>query len=76
MAEFTEKIPQHRHCVNCGKAFVGGGQFAFVFGGFKEKNNIAEVAFFGLELLDAAESGILDGEAGFLADFADHGIHE
>ena len=27
MAEITEKIPQHRHCVNCGKAFVGGGQF-------------------------------------------------
>ena len=26
MAE-TEKIPQHRHCVVCGKAFVGEGQF-------------------------------------------------
>ena len=27
MAEFTEKIPQHRHCVVCGKAFVGEGKF-------------------------------------------------
>ncbi len=25
--EATERIPQHRHCVNCGKAFVGAGQF-------------------------------------------------
>lgn len=23
----TEKIPQHRHCENCGKAFVGEGRF-------------------------------------------------
>ncbi len=27
MAEYTEKIPQHHHCVNCGKAFVGDGRF-------------------------------------------------
>jgi predicted nucleic acid-binding Zn ribbon protein len=27
MAEFTEKIPQHRHCAGCGKAFVGEGRF-------------------------------------------------
>lgn len=27
MAENIEKIPQHRHCVNCGRAFVGDGQF-------------------------------------------------
>lgn len=27
MTEFTEKIPQHRHCVTCGKAFVGDGKF-------------------------------------------------
>ncbi|MDL2242001.1 DUF2116 family Zn-ribbon domain-containing protein [Bacteroidales bacterium OttesenSCG-928-L03] len=27
MAEQPEKIPQHRHCRNCGKAFVGDGQF-------------------------------------------------
>ena len=27
MAEYTEKIPQHRHCVSCGKAFVGEGKF-------------------------------------------------
>ncbi len=27
MAEFTEKIPQHRHCVVCGKAFVGDSKF-------------------------------------------------
>jgi len=27
MAEYTEKIPQHRHCAACGKAFVGEGQF-------------------------------------------------
>lgn len=27
MAEFTEKIPQHRHCHLCGKAFVGEGNF-------------------------------------------------
>lgn len=26
MAE-TERIPQHRHCENCGKAFVGEGKF-------------------------------------------------
>ena len=22
-----ERIPQHRHCLNCGKAFVGDGQY-------------------------------------------------
>lgn len=27
MTEQPEKIPQHRHCRNCGKAFVGDGQF-------------------------------------------------
>lgn len=27
MAEFQERIPQHRHCVGCGKAFVGEGRF-------------------------------------------------
>lgn len=27
MAETVERIPQHRHCVNCGKAFVGEGRF-------------------------------------------------
>jgi len=27
MAEYTEKIPQHRHCAGCGKAFVGDGRF-------------------------------------------------
>ena len=27
MAEYTEKIPQHRHCAACGKAFVGDGKF-------------------------------------------------
>jgi predicted nucleic acid-binding Zn ribbon protein len=27
MAEYTEKIPQHRHCAACGKAFVGDGRF-------------------------------------------------
>ncbi len=28
MAETTiERIPQHRHCENCGKAFVGEGKF-------------------------------------------------
>ncbi len=24
---FSDKIPQHRHCEACGKAFVGDGQF-------------------------------------------------
>lgn len=24
MAEITERIPQHKHCVVCGKAYVGG----------------------------------------------------
>ena len=27
MVETTEKIPQHRHCAGCGKAFVGEGRF-------------------------------------------------
>ncbi len=27
MAEVQERIPQHRHCVGCGKAFVGEGRF-------------------------------------------------
>lgn len=28
MAEpIVERIPQHRHCENCGKAFVGEGRF-------------------------------------------------
>lgn len=27
MTEYTEKIPQHRHCHICGKAFVGDGHF-------------------------------------------------
>lgn len=30
MADQPEKIPQHRHCVNCGKAFAGDGQFCDV----------------------------------------------
>jgi predicted nucleic acid-binding Zn ribbon protein len=25
--EFTAKIPQHRHCRRCGKAFVGEGYY-------------------------------------------------
>lgn len=24
---YVEKIPQHHHCENCGKAFVGDGRF-------------------------------------------------
>jgi predicted nucleic acid-binding Zn ribbon protein len=24
---FSDKIPQHRHCEKCGKAFVGEGHF-------------------------------------------------
>ncbi len=27
MSEIQERIPQHRHCVNCGKAFTGPGQY-------------------------------------------------
>ncbi|MDR1404250.1 MAG: DUF2116 family Zn-ribbon domain-containing protein [Candidatus Methanoplasma sp.] len=27
MIDQPEKIPQHRHCRNCGKAFAGDGQF-------------------------------------------------
>lgn len=27
MTEVSEKIPQHRHCVTCGRAFVGEGMF-------------------------------------------------
>lgn len=27
MGENIERIPQHRHCVVCGKAFVGEGKF-------------------------------------------------
>lgn len=27
MVEYTEKIPQHRHCAVCGRAFVGEGRF-------------------------------------------------
>ena len=27
MADNVERIPQHRHCVNCGRAFVGEGRF-------------------------------------------------
>jgi predicted nucleic acid-binding Zn ribbon protein len=23
----VERIPQHRHCINCGKAFVGVGNY-------------------------------------------------
>ncbi|MGI6472459.1 MAG: DUF2116 family Zn-ribbon domain-containing protein [Candidatus Methanomethylophilaceae archaeon] len=23
----TEKIPQHRHCINCGRAFTGVGNY-------------------------------------------------
>ncbi len=25
--EKVERIPQHRHCLNCGKAFTGDGQY-------------------------------------------------
>mgnify|MGYP003216132358 CR=1 FL=1 len=31
MAETIDRIPQHRHCVNCGKAFVGEGRFRSEF---------------------------------------------
>ncbi|MCL2317823.1 MAG: DUF2116 family Zn-ribbon domain-containing protein [Methanomassiliicoccaceae archaeon] len=27
MADQPERIPQHRHCHSCGKAFVGEGEF-------------------------------------------------
>lgn len=27
MADTVERIPQHRHCENCGKAFVGPDRF-------------------------------------------------
>jgi len=27
MENFSEKIPQHRHCTVCGKAFIGDGYF-------------------------------------------------
>ncbi|MCL2296486.1 MAG: DUF2116 family Zn-ribbon domain-containing protein [Methanomassiliicoccaceae archaeon] len=27
MSDQPEKIPQHRHCRNCGKAFIGDGEF-------------------------------------------------
>lgn len=27
MTDQPEKIPQHRHCRNCGKAFAGEGHF-------------------------------------------------
>ncbi len=27
MSEQVERIPQHRHCANCGKAFTGGGMY-------------------------------------------------
>jgi predicted nucleic acid-binding Zn ribbon protein len=27
MSDQPERIPQHRHCHNCGKAFVGDGEF-------------------------------------------------
>jgi predicted nucleic acid-binding Zn ribbon protein len=27
MADQPERIPQHRHCRSCGKAFVGDGEF-------------------------------------------------
>jgi len=27
MEDQPERIPQHRHCRNCGKAFVGDGEF-------------------------------------------------
>lgn len=25
--KYTEKIPQHRHCLKCGKAFTGDGEY-------------------------------------------------
>jgi len=27
MGEFSDRIPQHRHCVGCGKAYTGDGNF-------------------------------------------------
>ena len=27
MVDQPERIPQHRHCRNCGKAFAGDGEF-------------------------------------------------
>lgn len=27
MDDQPERIPQHRHCHNCGKAFIGDGEF-------------------------------------------------
>ena len=27
MADDIERIPQHRHCLNCNKAFVGDGRY-------------------------------------------------
>ena len=27
MSDGVERIPQHRHCLGCGKAFTGDGQY-------------------------------------------------
>ena len=27
MADDVERIPQHRHCMNCNRAFVGDGRY-------------------------------------------------
>ncbi|MBQ8644123.1 MAG: DUF2116 family Zn-ribbon domain-containing protein [Candidatus Methanomethylophilaceae archaeon] len=27
MSDIVDRIPQHRHCSGCGKAFVGDGRF-------------------------------------------------
>lgn len=27
MADNIERIPQHRHCMNCNKAFIGDGRY-------------------------------------------------
>jgi len=40
MADLPERIPQHRHCRNCGKAFIGDGEFC----GDECKNSAGVVA--------------------------------
>ena len=70
MVETTERIPQHRHCAGCGKAFVGEGRFC--------SKSCQEESGREVERLTGEAVAVLDGFSGeheFLKELLLHLVH-
>ncbi|MDR2698238.1 MAG: DUF2116 family Zn-ribbon domain-containing protein [Candidatus Methanoplasma sp.] len=57
MSDQPERIPQHRHCLGCGKAFVGDGEFCGIeckgSAGADAKKKIRRLALIWLAIVGA-----------------------